>query len=306
MVSLETNNAEDSAPVGVAVTSANFMAEVVEASRQLPVIVDFWAVWCEPCRQLTPLLEKCVAATQGKVKLATVNVDENQAIAAQLQVQSLPTVYVFVDGQPVDGFVGVKSASELEALISPLLERGEGASLETLLAEAEAAFAEKDYARAIGGFQMVLENVGENAAENEVAIAGLLRCLIALEDYDSADAMLAGLSDEIRTSQAVEAVAKRLEFTRNAAEHAGDLAELAAAVAAEPRDFQKRYDLALAQFGAGAHAEAIEILLEMIKEDRHWNEDAARLQLLEIFAALGVSAPEVIAARKQLSALLFS
>ena len=137
--------------------------------------------------------EKCVAATQGKVKLATVNVDENQAIAAQLQVQSLPTIYVFVDGQPVDGFVGVKSESELQALISPLLERGEGASLETLLAEAEAAFAEKDYARAIGGFQMVLEN----APKNEVAIAGLLRCLIALEDYDSADAMLAGLSDEL-------------------------------------------------------------------------------------------------------------
>ena len=303
MVSLHDTTVHSGGGSSVDVSTDTFMAEVVEASRQQPVIVDFWAPWCGPCKQLMPILEKVVSEAGGKVKLAKVNIDENQAIAAQLRVQSVPTVYVFHDGQPIDGFVGAKPESELREMVQQLAaQAGGGESVDSYFEQAEAAFAEKDYGAAIGAFQAVL-HLEEN---NEKAVAGLLRCLIGLNDLENAKEMLDNLPDTLASSDAVQDVAKRLEFALKASEQAGELSVLQQAVGNDPENMQKRYDLAIAQFGSGASEDAISTLLEMIKKDRGWNDDAARLQLLEIFAALGANAPEVKEGRKQLSSLLFS
>ena len=303
MVSLQETTVHSGGGASVDVSTDSFMSEVVEASRQQPVIVDFWAPWCGPCKQLMPILEKLVNETAGKVKLAKVNIDENQAIAAQLRVQSVPTVYVFQDGQPVDGFVGAKPESELRDMVQQLAAHaGGGESVDSYLEQAEAAFAEKDYGAAIGAFQAVL-HLEEN---NEKAVAGLLRCLIGLNDLENAKEMLDNLPDTLASSDAVQDVAKRLEFALKASEQAGELSVLQQAVGNDPENMQKRYDLAIAQFGSGASEDAISTLLEMIRKNRGWNDDAARLQLLEIFAALGATAPEVKEGRKQLSSLLFS
>jgi putative thioredoxin len=210
---------------------------------------------------------------------------------------------VFKDGQPIDGFVGAKPESELRDMMQQLAaQAGGGENIEDLLEQAEAAHAEKDFGAAIGAFQSVL-NIEEN---NEKAVAGLLRCLIGLDDLVNAQDMLDNLPDDLRSSASVEEVAKRLAFALKASKQAGKLTDLQQAVAEDPNNMQKRFDLAIAQFGSGASTEAISTLLDMIKNNRNWNDDAARLQLLEIFAALGATAPEVKEGRKQLSSLLFS
>ncbi len=303
MVLIEQNAAGSDVSI-IDVSSQDFMAEVIEASNEKPVIVDFWAPWCGPCKQLMPVLEKCVAEAGGAVKLAKVNIDENQAIAAQLRVQSVPTVYAFIGGQPVDGFAGAQPESAVRQFVDRLVEQAGGAasSVDDLLAAAEDAINAREFASASAIYQDVL---AQNPESTE-AMGGLIRCLTGAGEFKPARDMLAAMTDEMQASDPVQQAVKSLDMAERGAEAAGRLAELEARAAADAKDIQARYDLALAQYGAGMSEEAIESLLACMRMDRSWNDDAARLQLLEIFNALGPAAPEVIAGRRKLSSLLFS
>ena len=281
----------------------NFMAEVVEGSSQIPVIVQFWAPWCGPCKQLGPVLEKVVAAAQGKVKMVRVNIDDNQQIAQQLRVQSVPTVYAFVDGQPVDGFSGAQPESALTQFVEKLSSMGgAGADIAGMLEAANTAVETQDFADAMQIYQQVMEADPESAD----ALAGLVRCLTGMQDHQAAREIIDQLNDEFREKPSMQAAIAALELAERAAESAGDLDLAQAAVAANPEDLQARQDLAMALFATGDNAGAMAQLLDSIRIDRSWNEEAARLQLLEFFKTLGAANPDVMGARRQLSTLLFS
>ena len=290
-----------SAPIDVDMN--NFMAEVVEGSSKQPVIVQFWAPWCGPCKQLGPVLEKVVAAANGKVKMVRVNIDDNQQIAQQLRVQSVPTVYAFVDGQPVDGFAGAQPESTLTQFIEKISALGgAGADIATMLEAGNAAVETQDFASAMQIFQQVMEADPESAE----ALAGLVRCLTGMKDHQAAREIVDQLDDELREKPVMQAAIMALELAERAAESAGDLDVAQAAVDANPNDLQARQDLAMALFATGDNAGAMAQLLESIRIDRGWNEDAARLQLLEFFKTLGAANPDVMTARRQLSTLLFA
>ena len=281
----------------------NFMAEVVEGSSQIPVIVQFWAPWCGPCKQLGPVLEKVVAAAHGKVKMVRVNIDDNQQIAQQLRVQSVPTVYAFVDGQPVDGFSGAQPESALTQFVEKLSSMGgAGADIAGMLEAANTAVETQDFAGAMQIYQQVMEADPESAD----ALAGLVRCLTGIQDHQAAREIIDQLNDEFREKPSMQAAIAALELAERAAESAGDLDLAQAAVATNPEDLQARQDLAMALFATGDNAGAMAQLLESIRVDRSWNDEAARLQLLEFFKTLGAANPDVMAARRQLSTLLFS
>ena len=281
----------------------NFMAEVVEGSSQIPVIVQFWAPWCGPCKQLGPVLEKVVAAAHGKVKMVRVNIDDNQQIAQQLRVQSVPTVYAFVDGQPVDGFSGAQPESALTQFVEKLSSMGgAGADIAGMIEAANTAVETQDFAGAMQIYQQVMEADPESAD----ALAGLVRCLTGMRDHQAAREIIDQLNDEFREKPSMQAAIAALELAERAAESAGDLDLAQAAVAANPEDLQARQDLAMALFATGDNAGAMAQLLESIRVDRSWNDEAARLQLLEFFKTLGAANPDVMAARRQLSTLLFS
>ena len=290
-----------SAPIDVDMN--NFMAEVVEGSSQQPVIVQFWAPWCGPCKQLGPVLEKVVAAANGKVKMVRVNIDDNQQIAQQLRVQSVPTVYAFVDGQPVDGFAGAQPESAVTQFIEKVSSLGgAGADIASMLDAGNAAVETQDFASAMQIFQQVMEADPDSAE----ALAGLVRCLTGMKDHQAAREIVDQLSDEFREKPAMQAAIDALELAERATESAGDLDVAHAAVAANPNDLQARQDLAMALFATGDNAGAMAQLLESIRIDRSWNEDAARMQLLEFFKTLGAANPDVMTARRQLSSLLFA
>ena len=290
-----------SAPIDVDMN--NFMAEVVEASSQQPVIVQFWAPWCGPCKQLGPVLEKVVAAANGKVKIVRVNIDDNQQIAQQLRVQSVPTVYAFVDGQPVDGFAGAQPESAVTQFIEKVSSLGgAGADIASMLDAGNAAVETQDFASAMQIFQQVMEADPDSAE----ALAGLVRCLTGMKDHQAAREIVDQLTDEFREKPAMQAVIDALELAERAAESAGDLDVAQAAVAANPNDLQARQNLAMALFATGDNAGAMAQLLESIRIDRSWNEGAARMQLLEFFKTLGAANPDVMTARRQLSTLLFA
>ena len=290
-------------PAPVDVTMDNFMAEVIEGSKTTPTIVQFWAPWCGPCKQLGPVLEKVVGASGGKVRIVRVNIDDNQQIAQQMRVQSVPTVYGFVDGQPIDGFAGAQPESNVKQFVEKLSSMGgAGADVASMLEAAEAALASGDHGTAMMQFQEVMSAAPESVA----ALAGVVRCLSASGDNAGARDLIYQLNDEYREDPAMQSAIAAVALAEKASESAGEVATANAAVEADPNDLAARQEYALALYAVGANAEAMAQLLESIRIERGWNDDAARLQLLEFFATLGAANPDVIAARRKLSTLLFS
>jgi putative thioredoxin len=282
-------------------TEATFMQDVIETSKTVPVIVDFWATWCGPCKTLGPALEAAVTAAKGKVRLVKIDVDQNQRIAAQLRIQSIPTVYAFWQGQPVDGFQGAVPASEIKAFIDKLSGLAGDGGLSEALDEAEKMLAEGAAADAAEVFAAILAEEPENAA----AFGGLARAQIATGGFDQAGAMLASAPAAIASSAPVEAARAQLALARQAAE-AGPLAELEAAVRADPANHQARFDYAGALHASGNVEAAVEELLDLFRRDRDWNDGAAKTQLFTIFEALKPTDPIVLRGRRRLSSMIFA
>jgi putative thioredoxin len=286
------------------VSEATFMQDVVEASKEKPVIVDFWAPWCGPCKTLGPQLEEAVKAANGAVTMAKVNVDDNQAIAGQLQVQSIPTVFAFANGQPVDGFQGAVSASEIKAFVDRVVATNGGDvedGLDSAIASAEQMFDEGDFEAAIETFSAILEEDANNAK----SYIGLIKCQIALGDLEQAEAILNGVPLEIAQSPEVEPVHAQIELAKQARD-AGPINDLALLVEKKPNDHDARFKLAQALHGAGQVEDAVHQLLELFKRDREWNDGAAKSQLFIIFEALEPNNAIVLNGRRKLSSLIFA
>lgn len=283
-------------------TTAGFTADVIQESRKQPVLVDFWAPWCGPCKQLGPVLEKAVQAAGGRVKMVKMNIDEHPSIAGQLGIQSIPAVIAFKDGQPVDGFMGAVPESQINEFIARLGGKDAG---ENALEEALAAAAE---ARTRGDAQTAADIYGailQQAPDSATAAAGLADILFEGGDMDGAQAVLDGLPEDKRDEPEVAAVRTRLSLAAQAAE-LGDAAELEKRLQQNPADHQARFDLAMIQNARGERAEAADNLLAIVKVDRNWNDDGARAQLLQFFEAWGMADEATLAARRKLSSLLFS
>ncbi len=281
-----------------------FAADVIEASREVPVIVDFWAPWCGPCKQLGPLIEKVVNEAKGAVKLVKVNIDENQEIARQLRIQSIPTVYAFKNGQPVDGFMGAIPESQIRAFVQQLTGGAAGHDhAEEILAMADEAFAAGDIAAAAQAYGHVLQD----EPGHPKAVAGLARCYLKSGDIERARSTLQLVRPDGANDEAIRAIDAELKLKEQAsAAPVADTSAQRAKVDADPNDHQARYDYALALDAAGDRAGAIAQLLESIKRDRKWNEGAARAHLLTLFDALGPADPLTLDARRRLSSILFS
>jgi putative thioredoxin len=285
-----------------------FAKDVLEASRTVPVIVDFWAPWCGPCKTLQPMIEKVVTEAKGAVKLVKINIDQNQMLAQQLRIQSIPAVYAFFGGRPVDGFMGAVPESQVREFVGRLVQAAGGApgadgadDLNAALEHAKQAVADGDVQLAMQIYNEVLEV----APDNLPALAGLARGLAQEGQAEQARAILARVPAKDKTNAEIVAVQAQLDLAE-AAKAAGPIGDLKAKASADPKDFQSRLDLAMAYWAADQKQEAIDELLAMIKLDRNWNEAAARQQLLKFFEALGFTDPLAVGGRKRLSTILFS
>jgi len=282
-------------------TTQTFVKDVIEESRRQPVLVDFWAPWCGPCKQLTPVLETAVKAAKGKVKLVKMNIDEHPAIPGQMGIQSIPAVIAFVNGQPADGFMGALPESQVVAFLERLTKDRIGGDAKDLLKTADAALAEGN---AAGAAQIYAQLLAEDAA-NVPALAGLARCYVETGALDQARQTLAMVPEPKRNDAAVAAARAALDLAEQV-KTIGPVAELEQKVAANPLDHQARFDLALALNGKGRRRDALEQLLAIVKRDRKWNDDGARKQLVQFFDAWGPIDEATIEGRKRLSSILFA
>ena len=286
------------------VSEATFMQDVVEASKEKPVIVDFWAPWCGPCKTLGPQLEEAVNGANGAVTMAKVNIDENQMIAGQMQVQSIPTVFAFFNGQPVDGFQGAISASEIKAFVDRVVAANGGeaeSGLDNAVHSAEQMFEEGDIESALETFSAILQEDTNNLK----SYIGLIKCHLALGDLDQAEAILNGIPAEISQSPEVEPIHAQIQLAKQALD-AGPIDDLQQLVEKNPSDHEARFKLAQALHGSGQIEEAVDQLLELFKRDREWNDEAAKSQLFVIFEALEANNPIVLNGRRKLSSLIFA
>ena len=282
-------------------TTQNFLKDVIEESRRQPVLVDIWAPWCGPCKQLTPILEKAVRAAKGKAKLVKMNIDEHPAIPGQMGIQSIPAVIAFVNGQPVDGFLGALPESQVTAFLERLVKDRVGGEEKDLLKAADAALAEGDSAGAAELYAQILANDSGNVA----ALAGLARCYVATGAIEQAKQTLALVPEAKRNEAPVAAARAALELAEQA-NSLGPIAELEQKLAANPLDHHARFDLALALNAKGRRHEALEHLLEIVRRDRKWNDDGARKQLVQLFEAWGPTDEATVEGRRRLSSILFA
>jgi putative thioredoxin len=288
-------------PVVKDTTTQTFVKDVIEESKRQPVLVDFWAPWCGPCKQLTPVLEKAVKAAKGKVKLVKMNIDEHPAIPGQMGIQSIPAVIAFVNGQPADGFMGALPESQVMAFLERLTKDRIGGEAQDLLKTADAALAEGDPA---GAADLYAQLLAEDSA-NVPALAGLARCYVETGALDQAKQTLAMVPEAKRNESPVAAARAALELAEQA-KSVGPLAELEQKVAADPLDHQARFDLALALNGKGRRMDALDQLIAIVKRDRKWNDDGARKQLVQFFDAWGPTDEATVEGRKRLSSILFA
>src|SRR5215813_13904691 len=297
----EAGTATADAAVVKDTTTQGFVKDVIEESKRQPVLVDFWAPWCGPCKQLTPVLEKAVKAAKGKVKLAKMNIDEHPAIPGQMGIQSIPAVIAFSNGQPVDGFMGALPESQVVAFLERITKGAVGAEEKDLLKAADAALAEGDTAGAAEIYAQVLAEDGTSVP----ALAGLARSYVETGALEQAKQTLALVPEAKRNEASVAAARAALELAEQATA-LGPVAELEQKVAANPLDHQARYDLAVALNAQGKRNEALDQLLEIVKRDRKWNDDGARKQLVQLFDAWGPTDEATVAGRRRLSSILFA
>lgn len=282
-------------------STAAFARDVIEASRSALVIVDFWAPWCAPCKRLTPILEKVVKSYGGKVRLVKINADEHPALTGQLRIQSLPTIYAFRDGRPLDGFMGDQPESAVRAMIDRALGEDAEADVAAVLAAADEAREAGDLQGAAEAYAAILQQDQQHAT----ALAGLAQCYLVSGDADRAEQMIALVPPDKRSLSVVQGVKAALDLVRMAGE-ADNSTDLARAVEADPADHQSRFDLAVGLAARGRKADALNHLLEIVKRQRNWNEEAARKQLVQLFDAWGPKDPLTLEGRRRLSSLLFS
>ena len=281
--------------------TARFMTDVIEASMTVPVLVDFWAPWCQPCKTLGPMIEKVVREARGAVKLVKINIDKNQELAQQLRIQSIPAVYAFHQGRPVDGFVGSLPEAQIRSFIKRLAGEAPESPLAQAVDQAKAALEAGDAGTASAIFAQVLAREPGHVA----AAAGLAHCYLLSGDSARAKQIIDELPREAAQDAEVVAVRAAIELAAQSAE-AGDIGELLERLAHDPKDHQSRFDLATALFAAGKREAAVDELLELFRRDRKWNEEAARLQLLKFFEAMGPTHPLTVGGRRRLSSLMFA
>jgi putative thioredoxin len=282
-------------------TTQTFIKDVIEESKRQPVLVDFWAPWCGPCKQLTPVIEKVVKAAKGKVKLVKMNIDEHPAIPGQLGIQSIPAVIAFVNGQPADGFLGALPESQVVAFLERITKERIGGESKDLLKAADAALADGD---AAGAAEIYAKLLAEDSA-NIPALAGLARAYVETGAIEQAKQTLAMVPEAKRNEAPVAAARAALELTEQA-RSVGPLPDLEQRVAANPLDHQARFDLALALNAKGRRQDAVDHLIEIVRRDRKWNDDGARKQLVQFFEAWGPTDEATVAGRKRLSSILFA